>query len=382
MVEEAVGCARNMSCSDDSGAVWLEKSGMKTLCNLYEILCKRWGATQMAGQGPRLLKSLEIVGNMEAWRVSARKSYIHGLVSPEDERNEVRNLAVEIFGQRECTDLRDAIYGLLSISPLLAFVIPDYTLSTAEVYIAAAKAIISIRQDLDIFSRVQRSTAKPAWMSRREKGLPSWVPDWSSKMEYEDILSMTLDDKSFNASGDNTLPSKALSKHNEQILLDGVFWDQIAHTSQLYWAGHSGTGFSGDENAGPGLRDFMYKLAGSERGLRGWSAISTKTGHMGLMLGDGNVGDMIYVAYGSRVPLVLRPFGDQSESKFSLVGTAYCEVLMYGEAVATMRLKYFATDKGEPSSWIGKSLSKWRAGRKKVRKVLVKELFEEEICLM
>jgi hypothetical protein len=40
--------------------------------------------------------------------------------------------------------------------------------------------------------------------------------------------------------------SKTTSKHNDQILLHGVFWDRTTHVSELHYEGHSIPGFARD----------------------------------------------------------------------------------------------------------------------------------------
>jgi hypothetical protein len=47
-----------------------------------------------------------------------------------------------IFGSLKCYDPRDVVFALRSLTPALKSVIPDYSLSTTEVFISAARAII------------------------------------------------------------------------------------------------------------------------------------------------------------------------------------------------------------------------------------------------
>ncbi|KAE9378831.1 hypothetical protein N431DRAFT_450765 [Stipitochalara longipes BDJ] len=94
------------------------------------------------------------------------------------------NQAIEIletYGSRECLDPRDSVYGLRSLSPLFMSVVPDYSLSTAEVFTAATQAIISNFWStylLEVLEHVVRK--KPSSRNVGPAGhLPSWVPDWT-----------------------------------------------------------------------------------------------------------------------------------------------------------------------------------------------------------
>ena len=68
---------------------------------------------------------------------------------------------------------------------------------------------------------------------------------------------------------------------------------------------------------------------------RGRVAFITTTGHIGLAPHGTMEGDLIYVVLGASVPYVLRPL---SQRDFSLIGEAYVQGIMRGEALQTDEL--------------------------------------------
>lgn len=65
---------------------------------------------------------------------------------------------LETYEVRECLDPSDAVYALRSLVPSLMFVIPNYLLSIAEVFTAAARAIISRSGRLSLLEKKSRET--------------------------------------------------------------------------------------------------------------------------------------------------------------------------------------------------------------------------------
>lgn len=101
---------------------------------------------------------------------------------------ERRPLLALLNGYRnaQCTDPRDRIYALLGIShesdsshPGLQI---DYSRPTAEVYRAAAQAVIDSSEKLNIICMNQKEITDPRTgrYHARHHPLPSWVPDWST----------------------------------------------------------------------------------------------------------------------------------------------------------------------------------------------------------
>lgn len=82
------------------------------------------------------------------------------------------------LGDTQTSDPRDHIYAFLGIkNDLRISIIPNYALSTSEVFAVATKAIIDGTNTLNVF----RFLPKPRANSKEQLLLPSWVPDWSRR---------------------------------------------------------------------------------------------------------------------------------------------------------------------------------------------------------
>ncbi|KAL6712163.1 hypothetical protein ACN47E_000040 [Coniothyrium glycines] len=73
-----------------------------------------------------------------------------------------------------CQDPRDKVYSALGLGEAKIF--PDYEVSVADAYIAAAKYIVEHSDNLFILTCVEGEE----FQSKEIPGLPSWVPDWSN----------------------------------------------------------------------------------------------------------------------------------------------------------------------------------------------------------
>lgn len=74
---------------------------------------------------------------------------------------------------KDCTDLRDSIYGFLGLAreDLVDAIRPDYSIPLTEVLRRTAVKHISCTGSLSFFSFT-------TWKSRNERLVPTWVPDW------------------------------------------------------------------------------------------------------------------------------------------------------------------------------------------------------------
>lgn len=88
------------------------------------------------------------------------------------------------------TDSRDRVFALLGMAfngkqgdKLLT---PDYSLTTREVYIKVATHVLETSQTLDVLSQVYHDTHTTRGDNVR--GLPSWVPDWSTKPFFAPLV--------------------------------------------------------------------------------------------------------------------------------------------------------------------------------------------------
>lgn len=84
------------------------------------------------------------------------------------------SLAIRIVGERQCTNPRDKIYGVMGLlGDVLPFQ-PDYSLSKGQVYIAGVNTMLKETGDLRTFGLLSNG------QSERDQDLPSWVPDFES----------------------------------------------------------------------------------------------------------------------------------------------------------------------------------------------------------
>ncbi|KAI0418246.1 heterokaryon incompatibility protein-domain-containing protein [Xylaria grammica] len=85
---------------------------------------------------------------------------------------------LRLASARECSDLRDKVYGILSITPpgFKALVQVNYALPVADVYRSAFSSLLDHSRRLDILLYTSREPGK---------ALPSWLPDWSRKPDND-----------------------------------------------------------------------------------------------------------------------------------------------------------------------------------------------------
>ncbi|CZR66862.1 uncharacterized protein PAC_16763 [Phialocephala subalpina] len=96
---------------------------------------------------------------------------------------DLKKLLWVVRGARQM-DPRDKVYGILSLVDhrLSELITPNYNLSTSEVFIGFAKAIISWSGSLDIITN-------PGGYRSVGRVLPSWMPDWTDRVHV--TLEMT-----------------------------------------------------------------------------------------------------------------------------------------------------------------------------------------------
>jgi hypothetical protein len=267
-----------------------------------------------------------------------------------------------------CSDPRDAIFALLNISQPIN-IIPDYSKSTADVYIAATRAMIDQEQNLNIistevFENQSETLGCPPFVE-----LPSWVPHFESYLWPAFLHQFMWAHENQMFRGGGTLPAK---KNAPDILdsrvleIDGCFYGTIETVQPRFHP------FSFDSNgefwsavnklrsvvsnaetisssANPDMESWcallmdQYPEAGGtkqkrlsqhsgaretlttdlkvavrsepptrlvielQKKLMDKVLCTTSTGHVALVLGKAQIGDRIFVARGATNPFVLRP---------------------------------------------------------------------------
>jgi hypothetical protein len=150
----------------------------------------------------------------------------------------------------KCKDPRDRVYGVLNMldpRESNAGIIPDYTLSAAEVYRNLVVHFIAHYKSLDILSytRLERPRS-------RVIGLPSWVPDWTAGQVW-------ISTGYFNAGGYLAPQTTIIGSHTLRV--SGV---PISHIAELFPSVEDGTSWESMYRAIPQM------LPSSQRSLRAY----------------------------------------------------------------------------------------------------------------
>lgn len=136
------------------------------------------------------------------------------------QRSVLHNL--QIYHTAQCSDPRDSIYALISISSERRTLTIDYTLSTKQTFFSFAQGYISVELLISAATRHSKRSGVLA-------SLPSWVPDWQQAVHYRsafhegavnDFFSRTTSGPAHCvALGDPSLCHPRLHPHNEELLL-------------------------------------------------------------------------------------------------------------------------------------------------------------------
>ncbi|KAL9608794.1 MAG: hypothetical protein Q9167_006381 [Letrouitia subvulpina] len=117
-------------------------------------------------------------------RMTANCTKVAAISRLRKRRRAERNLWSLLTTLRNCVaqNPRDLIYAALGmVEPAVTTIVPDYTKSVAEVFTEAAWAIIDETKNLQIFYFC------PDPSIRKVDDLPSWVPDWSARLQPEPL---------------------------------------------------------------------------------------------------------------------------------------------------------------------------------------------------
>jgi hypothetical protein len=130
------------------------------------------------------------------------------------------------FRQSLATNPIDKVYALLNLTSDVN-ILPDYTLSTVDTFCRVCTTYL--QRSLDILSL----NGDASW--KQLKGLPSWVPDWSSTLRESSFL-FNENRLAFHAGG-NTFPHVMISE-------DGNCWKLVPKATSGDSAVQAWLGFS------------------------------------------------------------------------------------------------------------------------------------------
>lgn len=286
-----------------------------------------------------------------------------------------------------CADRKDKVYGLLGMAADgdELGVIVDYSKSVEEIYIDIAYRILKHGSSLDLFTAVKAD---------KKLQLPSWVPDWSATGSMWREIGRDLQ---FNASGGLT-SQPCFNEELTQVSLKGtvideisfvtsdmptseklvqwplrqrypIMWEfvtksldrvkslpQYSDTREALWRtlilNASDIKLEADTSFKAAFDAFLdvrtNPVASKEAKALGDNYVralldnsrhrllyTTRSGYLGMTPENSLVGDLIAICWGSHVPYVLRPVGDN----FIFIGECYVHGLMKGEAFDAGELK-------------------------------------------
>jgi hypothetical protein len=136
-------------------------------------------------------------------------------------RNEIKMpFVLTRISQKEATDPRDQIFGLLGLLDQKELQ-PNYFLTVSETYVAATRVILETEGPIELFQNI----GEP----RTIEGLPSWVPDWSSKRSILGIDRGLPNWEAYDAGGALS-PEWKLSKHSDILSMRGIIFDAVRDT--------------------------------------------------------------------------------------------------------------------------------------------------------
>ena len=132
----------------------------------------------------------------------------------------------------EATDAKDKIYALLGLSTNIEShahgIVPDYNLSTAQIYTDVSRAIITKSSTLDILG-VPRTASNPL-VGR----IPSWVTDWSLPHLANALSCRNLQgDYIFDFKASDDHDAKKVTFRGSSLILNGHVFDTIVRVGKV-----------------------------------------------------------------------------------------------------------------------------------------------------
>lgn len=154
------------------------------------------------------------------------------------------------FSDREASDDRDKVYGLLSLAKQGPRSIrPDYKLDVYETYRATALSLMRDGQSLACWAGDQKR--------KFHRGLPSWIPDWSAALDPGDKRRMDFID-SYNANSGWTL----------QFVEDELsYWIMVEDQMKQLMESSTSRSVRLPESLGPFVIQYMAFLKQRDRSL-------------------------------------------------------------------------------------------------------------------
>ncbi|KAF4456837.1 heterokaryon incompatibility (het-6OR allele) [Fusarium albosuccineum] len=289
--------------------------------------------------------------------------------------------ALNMFRLRHATDPRDRVYAFLGLSDVMP---ADYSVNHEEAFKLWVLAGIRKSGCLSPLLRVPESGRSPT--------LPTWVPDWCATVDWKHHhaeMWRLLSYSHYKAAGE-TVPSVRTGVTDSVLELSGLVVDQIVEVGEqlgskegllnrvaqwqaiakhhpisssnlhlgklrreaawrtlladVWFTANSKTGRIDPSVDAGEVAKTMYPLGGtSEMYSRRRKGFTTTAGRLGVGSADAQVGDVVCVFLGGKMPFILRRADTGGKGVFyRFVGEAYVHGIMDGQAL----------DEGRPLEWI------------------------------
>ncbi|KAK3984510.1 heterokaryon incompatibility protein-domain-containing protein [Cladorrhinum sp. PSN332] len=298
------------------------------------------------------------------------------------------------FRDRQSSDARDQIYGVLGLLPMAsaAGIVPDYSLHPRSVFSDTVAKLISYTRRLG-----------PLWRPReydRDSHLPSWVTDWTAAVNCNTNIpeiNRHATSRSFDSCSGRTASFARYNPIHGRLCLAGIMFDTVVKISNVVEyaelvSGNGGykmmeiwkdcitdgvlkkrypspaailTSCHGNSETYESAiwsvfcmdticpRDFTLRRL-RRLAPREWKVVSemchlgnydtvglyalvnrrffvTETGLIGTGPVDTKEGDAVHILWGGRIPYILRPVPNKAGT-FQYIGDSYVHGIMDGEA--------------------------------------------------
>ena len=313
-------------------------------------------------------------------RKRASRYYTQRLLGIQDTFDPTRTYTIaeylHLISRFKCSDARDRVYAILSVVQDSLNIIPDYTLSTAEVYEDVARRCIEHSQSLNVLTSCDIARVQPQW--------PTWVPNWSvaketspignssaaefvavdAKVVGKGVLQMacvrcaTITKTTKIHIADHSMEWKALVGEMQKLVPSDLFSASYRSGCSLLQA-FCGTLICDQFPVSDPPRADLLNMSSRMKALRrfvqgsvedkfdaeyenrsyaglfhsyakGRSFMLTHEGYIGLAPASAEEGDIVVVPLGCSSPIVLRP---STKGYFQVVGECFVFGLTYGEAL-------------------------------------------------